>query len=118
MTSSNPVLMGGRHFLIMFSTHPFAPILIALSLALVAGSTQSLCRSIYARMIELTQASQMFGFHALVSKMSAVLGPLTFGLVSSTTDNQRLGMLSLLIFFSLGAWTLRRVHISMPSAQS
>ncbi len=93
-----------------FSTHALTPILLASSLGLVAGSTQSLCRSIFARMIDTSRAGEFFGFNALVSKMSAVLGPLTFGIVSSATGNQRLGICSLVFFVGLGGLVLSQVN--------
>ncbi len=52
----------------------------------------------------------MFGFHALVSRVSAIFGPLLFGVISSTTGNQRLAVLSLLLFVAGGSWSLWRVR--------
>lgn len=110
-------LWAGTILLMVLSTHPLTPTMIAISIGVVAGSTQSLCRSIFARMIQANQASEMFGFHALVSKTSAVLGPLTFGFVSSVTNNQRLAMLSLLLFFCLGSVMLSRVYTESPQVR-
>jgi UMF1 family MFS transporter len=106
-------LWAGIILLMTFGTNTSIPVCLALSLGLVVGSTQSLCRSIFARMIEANRTGEMFGFHALVSKMSAVLGPLTFGLVSSATGSQRLGILSLLVFFGLGGLMLTQVRIPL-----
>ncbi|NJL48316.1 MAG: MFS transporter [Leptolyngbyaceae cyanobacterium SM2_5_2] len=92
-----------------FSTHPQTPILIALLTGLVFGPTQSLCRGWFAKLVPPAQAGELFGFHALVSRVSAIFGPLLFGSISSSTGNQRLAVLSLLLFVAGGSWILWRV---------
>jgi UMF1 family MFS transporter len=77
----------------------------------VLGSTQALCRSIYARMIPEQKKNEFFGFNAFASKVSAVLGPLAFGLVTTATGSQRAGLLSLLVFFVGGALVLLTVRV-------
>jgi len=89
--------------LLTLSTAPWVPIAIALLPGLVAGSTQSLCRSVYAQLIPPAHSGQMLGFRALVSKVSATLGPLTSGLISGATGNQRLALLTVMLFFIGGA---------------
>jgi UMF1 family MFS transporter len=79
------------------------PLAVALVAGLVIGSSQALCRSIYARMIPPERAAEFFGFNALVGRASAVLGPLVFGIVSSQTGSQRIAMASLSVFILLGA---------------
>ncbi len=106
------VLLGlwiGILLIMVFSTHPATPILLAILLGTVLGSTQALCRGLFAQMVHEAQATELFGFNALVSKMSAVVGPLLFGTISSATGNQRLGMASLLLFFGLGGLILSQV---------
>jgi hypothetical protein len=63
------------------------------------------------------QTAELFGFHALVSKVSAVGGPLMFGLISSTTGNQRLAMMSVLVFILAGGWVLFQIP-SLASASN
>ena len=111
LIQSNLGLWAGLIGLMVLSTHPLTPILIACLLGLVAGSTQSLCRGLFATMISEHQTTEMFGFNALVGRVSAIAGPLTFGLISSVTASQRLGMLSLLGFFGLGSYVLSHVAI-------
>lgn len=91
------VLWAGLLIVMGFSTHPQTPILVAILTGIVVGPTQSLCRGWFAAMIAPEQSGEMFGFHALVSRVSAILGPLMFGLVSSATGSQRLAVLSLLL---------------------
>jgi len=96
----------GLVLLIGFGRHPSTPLLIAIGLGLVSGSTQSLCRGLFAQFVPPQQSSELFGFHALVGKISAMAGPLVFGVTSTVTGNQRLAMLMLLPFFLLGGWVL------------
>ncbi len=92
-----------------FSTHPRTPMLVAVMTGLLMGPTQSFCRSWFAELISEQQSGEMFGFHALVSRVSAIFGPLVFGFISSTTGNQRLAVLSLLLFIVGGSVVLLRV---------
>lgn len=82
------------------------PLTVAIIAGLVIGSSQSLCRSIYARMIPADRSSEFFGFNALVGRASAALGPLIFGVVDATTGSQRLAMASIGGFIVLGGLIL------------
>ena len=93
------VLWVGLLLLIVFGTHPLTPLLVAIGLGVVSGSTQSLCRGLFAQLIPHHRTSELFGFHALVGRISATLGPLIFGLTSALSGNQRLAMFLLLPFF-------------------
>jgi MFS transporter, UMF1 family len=100
--------------LMVFSRHPLTPTLIACGLGLVVGSTQSICRGMFAQMVPPDQAAEKFGFHALVSKVSAICGPLLFGLISSVSGSQRWAMLSMAVFFLAGSWVLFKVPTVSP----
>ena len=99
----------GVLWLMAGGTFALTPLLIAGGLGLVTGSTQSICRGMFAEIIPPEQSSELFGLHALVSKVSAIVGPLLFGVVSSATGNQRLAVLCLIPFFLLGGWVLLRM---------
>jgi UMF1 family MFS transporter len=62
-------------------------IAVTLALGVVLGSTQSLFRSLFAGMVPLDRAAEYFGFHTLVGRASAALGPLAFGIVSAATGS-------------------------------
>ncbi|GAB4379667.1 MAG: MFS transporter [Elainellaceae cyanobacterium] len=98
-------------------TQPWIPIVIIVLLGLVTGSTQSICRGFYAQIIPVNQASELFGFHSLVSKVSAVLGPLTYGFISAVTDNQRLAIASLMFFFLAGGWIVSTVPLAEETTE-
>ncbi len=95
-----------------FSTHPQTPILITVLTGLIFGPTQSFCRSWFGSLIAVEQSGEMFGFHASVSRMAAILGPVMFGFISSATGSQRLAVLSLLLFIGGGSFVLLRVKRS------
>jgi UMF1 family MFS transporter len=85
-------------------------IAVALSLGLVLGSTPSLFRSLFAGFVPIARSSEYFGFHALVGRASAALGPLAFGVVSMVTGSQRTAMASLAVFFVAGGLVLANVR--------
>jgi len=82
------------------------PLTVAIIAGLVIGSSQSLCRSIYAQMIPSDRSSEFFGFNALVGRASAALGPLVFGVVNAATGSQRMAMASIGGFIVLGGLIL------------
>ena len=84
---------------------------VTLALGVVLGSTQSLFRSLYAGMVPAERASEYFGFHTLVGRASAALGPVAFGIVSATTGSQRAAMASLAVFFVAGGIVLAFVQL-------
>ena len=85
-------------------------ILIAVSLGLVLGSTQTLFRSMLAKLVPVDRVSEYYGFHALMGRASAALGPLFFGVVSAATGSQRAAMASLAVFFVAGGIVLAFVR--------
>ena len=91
----------------------YAPLAIVVSLGLVLGSTQSLCRSMFSQMIPPERAAEYFGFHALAGRASSALGPLLFGVVSAFAGSQRLAMASLGVFLIAGGVILARVRLKV-----
>jgi len=82
----------------------------------VQGGAQALSRSLFAAMVPRHRASEFFGFYSSSGKLAGVAGPLVFGLVSQGTGTSRLGILSLVIFFSVGGWLLTRVDVAAGKA--
>ena len=89
----------------------YAPLAIAIVLGLVLGSTQSLCRSMFSRMIPTDRTAEHFGFHALAGRASSALGPLLFGAVSAMAGSQRMAMVSLGVFLVTGGILMSRVRL-------
>ena len=82
---------------------------IAVGVGLVQGGVQSLSRSLYARLIPEDKAAEFFGFYNMLGKFAAVAGPFLMGLVGVLTGSPRIAILSLLVFFILGALLLLKV---------
>ncbi len=89
----------------------YAPLAIMIVLGLVLGSTQSLCRSMFSRMIPTDRTAEYFGFHALAGRASSALGPLLFGAVSAVAGSQRMAMVSLSVFLVAGGILMSRVRL-------
>jgi UMF1 family MFS transporter len=75
------------------------------AVALTMGSSQAVVRSWLSRIVPKRRASEFFGFNGFASKISAVIGPLLFGAVTTVTGSPRYGLLSLLPFL-LVSWFL------------
>ena len=76
--------------------------LIAFLIGSIQGGIQALSRSHYARLIPNNKHSVYFGVYNMLGKFAALLGPLLVGLITFLSNNPRLGMLSISIFFILG----------------
>lgn len=85
---------------------------LAIAIGLVQGGIQSLSRSLYARIIPSDKSAEFFGFYNMLGKFAAVLGPIMVGWGGLVTGEPRLGILTLLILFLLGAFFLSRVDVA------
>ena len=83
--------------------------ILAVLIALVQGGIQALSRSYYTKMIPDAYAAEFFGFYNFLGKTAAILGPFLIGIVALITENSRVGIASVAIFFILGAIVLMRV---------
>ena len=97
--------------LMAFASGPWAPLAIVGCLGMVLGSTQSLCRSMFARLFPSERAGEYFGFHALAGRASSALGPLLFGMVAALAGSQRVAMVSLAVFLAIGGWLLLSLRL-------
>ncbi len=80
--------------------------ILAIMIALVQGGIQALSRSYYAKMIPPHRAAEFFGFYNFLGKFAAILGPLLVALVALFSQNSRVAIASIVIFFILGATLL------------
>ena len=53
--------------------------------------------------------AEFFGFYSISGKVSSVIGPVVFGLVSFITKSQRLALLSTMVFLISGFIVLQLV---------
>jgi MFS transporter, UMF1 family len=79
---------------------------LALLVGMVQGGTQALSRSLYASMIPAYKSGELFGFYGVMDKFAGMMGPTVMGFVAAATGSTRLGILSVLIFFIVGAGLL------------
>ena len=85
---------------------------LAIAIGLVQGGIQSLSRSLYARIIPADKSAEFFGFYNMLGKFAAVLGPVMVGWAGMASGSPRVGLLTLLILFGLGAFFLSRVDLA------
>ena len=78
---------------------------LAAAVGLVMGGVQSLSRSTYSKLIPRGEddATSYFSFYDILEKLSIVVGTFSFGLINQLTGGMRLSMLTLAVFFVVGA---------------
>lgn len=87
---------------VFFSNDKTSFLVIGGFAGILLGSSQALSRSFFSLLIPDEKKTEFFGFFSLFEKTSTLLGPLTFGLVSWLTGNQRYAVISILVFFIAG----------------
>jgi len=90
------------------STHFFA---LAIAVGVVQGGTQALSRSLFASMIPKHKSSEFFAFFSVFERYAGILGPAVFAWVVAHSGSSRNAILSVLVFFVLGAAILTRVDV-------
>lgn len=76
--------------------------ILAAMIALVQGGIQALSRSYYSKMIPQEHSAEFFGFYNFLGKFAAILGPLLVALVALFSENSRIAIASISVFFILG----------------
>ena len=86
------------------------PFFIVAGLAgLGLGSIQSASRAFLSKLIPKGREAELFGFYGLCGKSGAVLGPVSFGLISDLVDGPT-AVLSVAVFYIAGLVLLRKVR--------
>lgn len=75
---------------------------VALFAGFGIGSLQSASRALVGLFAPPEKSAEFYGFWGLAGKAGYILGPLTFGAISSATGSQRVAILSTAAFFVLG----------------
>jgi UMF1 family MFS transporter len=79
---------------------------------LCMGSSQSAGRALAALFAPESQRAEFFGLWTFAIRLSSIIGPLTYGLVTLlTAGNHRVAILSTGVFFLVGLVLLRRVNV-------
>ncbi len=79
--------------------------------ATVQGGSQALSRSLIGRLMPPSKSAEFFGFFSVFEKFSSILGPFIFGVVSTIMGESRLSIASLIVFFAIGIYLLKRVNV-------
>jgi len=77
----------------------------------VQGAAQALARSLFASMIPQHKAGEMFGFFGVFDRFGGSIGSMLFAATLATLGTSRPAILSLIVFFAIGAYLLSRVDV-------
>jgi len=91
---------------------------LAAAVGTVQGGSQALSRSLFARMIPKHKSSEYFGFFAVFEKFAGIAGPALFAASITLFGSSRAAVLSVIVFFILGAMVLTRVDVQAGEARA
>ena len=91
---------------------------LAFMVGTVQGANQALSRSLFARMIPKHKSSEYFGFFSVFEKFAGIAGPAVFAISVTLFGNSRAAVLSIVLFFILGAIVLTKVNVAEGEAQA
>jgi UMF1 family MFS transporter len=86
-------------------------LVMGILVATVQGAAQALARSLFATMIPRHKAGEMFGFFGIFDRFGGAIGSIVFGATLALVGTSRPAILTLVVFFALGAWLLSRVDV-------
>jgi UMF1 family MFS transporter len=89
--------------------------ILASFVGLVQGGIQALSRSNFTHLIPSGHSAEYFGFFNIVGRSASVVGPLLVAFVTYMTKDARLGLLSIVLLFILGAFFLLKTRSSDQS---
>ena len=84
---------------------------LALLVGMVQGGAQALSRSLFASMIPRHKSSEFFGFFGVFEKFAGIAGPAVFAFMILATGSSRSAILSIIVFFIVGAALLATVDV-------
>jgi UMF1 family MFS transporter len=85
--------------------------LLCMAVGMVMGGAQALSRSLFSTMIPRHKSSEFFGFFGVFDKFAGIFGPALFGAVIAATGSGRKAIVTLVVFFVLGAAILLFVDV-------
>jgi UMF1 family MFS transporter len=91
---------------------------LAFLVGMVQGGSQALSRSLFARMIPKHKSSEYFGFFSVFEKFAGIFGPALFAASVTLFGSSRAAILSVIVFFIVGAAVLTRVNVAEGEAQA
>ncbi|MGZ8183808.1 MAG: MFS transporter [Methylobacter sp.] len=85
--------------------------LIGNMIGLAMGASQAVGRALVSKFSPFARAGEFLGLWGLVNRLSAIVGPLSYGLINYLSHgNHRLSLLSTLVFFAAGLLLLTKVN--------
>jgi MFS transporter, UMF1 family len=91
--------------------------LVANLVGIALGSSQASGRALIGQFAPKARAAEFFGLWGLAGKLAAIVGPLSYGLITyCTAGNHRLAILSTVLFFIVGLLLLLTVDESRGRA--
>jgi MFS transporter, UMF1 family len=81
------------------------------------GSLQAVSRSMMSQLSPHDRQAEFFGFYAVAGRVSAVIGPVLFGGLSTLTGNQRIAIGALAVMIGVALLLLQRVGRPGPRAR-
>jgi UMF1 family MFS transporter len=84
---------------------------LAVLVGMVQGGTQALSRSLFASMIPRHRSSEFFAFFGVFERYAGILGPAVFAWVVEHSGTSRNAILSVILFFVIGAAILTFVDV-------
>jgi UMF1 family MFS transporter len=101
-----------------FMTATWQFFVLAFLVGIVQGGSQALSRSLFARMIPKHKSSEYFGFFAVFEKFAGIAGPAVFAASIALFGSSRSAVLSVIVFFVVGALVLTRVDVAAGEAEA
>ena len=90
--------------------------IIALVAGIGLGSNQAASRGLMRLFVPEGRDAEFYAFFSVMGKFSALLGPMVYGLVATAAGSQRVGILSVLLFFAVGLLILLTVNVDRGQA--
>ncbi|MCK4655282.1 MAG: MFS transporter [Candidatus Cloacimonetes bacterium] len=84
--------------------------LVGMLAGIAIGSSQSSSRSMLVLLTPQDKMAEFFGFYSVTGRLASIMGPLIYGEISRITGNQRWAILSIVLFFIVGAVLLQTVN--------
>jgi UMF1 family MFS transporter len=80
-------------------------------MGLSLGASQAVGRALVSKFSPVERAGEFLGLWGVVNRLSAIAGPLSYGLINYWSHgNHRLSLLSTLLFFAAGLLLLSKVN--------
>jgi UMF1 family MFS transporter len=101
----------GITFVGYFMTTATHFLVLAALVGMVQGGTQALSRSLFGSMIPRHSSGEFFGLFAVFEKFAGIFGPGVFAVMIALTGSSRGAILSIVMFFVVGALLLTLVDV-------